>query len=277
MTFAAFLAISAGSSLDLSAQGYRHEVHSNAGVTLRCEGCHGGSADGKIELPGKDQHKPCSNRGCHAADFRKRDSNLCISCHEHNEPWRANPLKTTFDGPGEFFVAFSHQSHDKRMRNDKSSCGSCHPNQAGNPPRAPEKGFLVLAHKDCSTCHAEFAKPAMTDCGGCHKLESTSKAPEGNSTDPRWRVAAKFRHETHRTDPRNNGVQDCRSCHGDVLTVAAGERIPRPSMQGCAEGCHDGTVAFKATGFNCSKCHGPNLPTGRPASSPMSSPASQPR
>lgn len=252
---------------------YKHQVHDKAGITLNCAGCHGGTKDGRIELPGKDQHKPCSNQGCHAKEFRKRDSGICTNCHDHNQPWRPNPVKRSFSKVSEFWVGFGHKEH-KGRQNEGFACATCHPVQSGQPPRPADPDFLAVAHKDCAQCHGEFAKPAMTDCGGCHKLEGNSKPPKG-SAGPQWRVAAKFEHETHQADPRAKGkALACESCHGNVLTVKPGERIPRPTMQGCATGCHNGEIAFKATGFACVKCHGPasqRLP-GAPASQPGSQP-----
>jgi hypothetical protein len=46
-------------------------------------------------------------QGCHAAEYRKRGSTLCANCHDHNEPWRANPVKPSFSAVSEFFIGFS--------------------------------------------------------------------------------------------------------------------------------------------------------------------------
>lgn len=250
---------------------YRHEVHDKAGISLNCEGCHGGTKDGRVGLPGKDQHKPCSNVGCHAEEFRKANSGICVNCHTHNEPWRANPVKRQFSAVSEFWVGFGHNEHQNRLKAG-FACQSCHPVQAGQPPRPADPDFLAVAHKDCAQCHGEFAQPLMTNCGGCHKLEATSPPPKG-SAGPQWRVAEKFAHETHQQDPRSKQGLACESCHGDVLKVTSGDRIPRPSMEGCASTCHNGEVAFKATGFACVRCHGP---ASKAPTAPASQPASQP-
>lgn len=257
-----------GKPLPAAQAKYQHSVHEGAGVTLRCDGCHGSSADGKISFPGGNDHKPCSNDGCHGDEFRRSGPRICTTCHDHADPWRSNPARSEFAMGGEFFVGFSHKSHDKRIR-DQRGCGTCHPGQAGLPPVEIDASWLAPVHKDCATCHAEFAKPTMTECGGCHELEPTKK--KGAETDPKWRVSAKFQHETHRQDPRNKQALDCRACHGDVLNVAPGQRIPRPTMQGCGD-CHNGTIAFKATGHDCTKCHGPVRTAPAPATAPASEP-----
>jgi c(7)-type cytochrome triheme protein len=261
------------------AESFSHEGHEKAGLSLKCEMCHGGSVDGKIDLPGKDNHKPCSNEGCHAAEYRKRGSTLCANCHDHNEPWRANPVKPSFSAVSEFFIGFSHESHEKRLQKADSgfACQTCHPVQAGAPVREADPAFLALGHKDCATCHSSI-EPKMTSCGGCHQINSKAPPPKGSAADPKWRVAEKFKHESHQTDKRAGGQKlDCRACHGDVMKVAAGERIPRPSMEGCASSCHNGQVAFKATGFTCAKCHGPAPKNAGPASAPSSVPANPPK
>jgi c(7)-type cytochrome triheme protein len=248
-----------GTPMSAAQSQYKHNVHANAGLALRCDGCHGSSAEGKIKFPGGDNHKPCANLGCHGNDFRRSNSKICTTCHAHSDPWRANPARSPRDRSGEFFVGFSHKNHDKRIR-DQKGCGTCHPTQAGLPAAAIDPSWLAPAHRDCAACHAEFARPAMSDCGGCHKLEPTSKSAAAE-TDPKWRVRAKFQHETHRQDARSGQQLGCTACHGDVLSVAPGARIPRPSMKDCST-CHNGTVAFKTTGHDCAKCHGPASPGG---------------
>jgi len=254
---------------------YSHMKHEGMGIKLTCSACHGATSTGMLTMPAKDQHKPCANQACHAADFRAKDSTLCTVCHDHNEPWRANPVRGELRKTGEFWVGFSHKSH--LNRGEKSvlagrGCPTCHTAQAGMaaPPR--RAGVLAPQHELCASCHESLSEPKMTDCNGCHKLETGGRAASAEAPGA-WRTGGNFAHETHRTDVRtakevdkaatgwkrydaaSATALDCKACHGNVLDAGAGDRLPRPTMAGCGT-CHNGAFAFKTTGFECVRCHG---------------------
>jgi c(7)-type cytochrome triheme protein len=247
--------------------GFNHTQHQKAGLGMdSCDACHAGtSADGKLKFPGKD-HKPCSNGACHADEYRKRGSQLCFTCHMRNEPWGDNPTKTSLVRPAgvppEFSVGFSHKAHFERGGGKDSKavggCQNCHYRESGGEAPKVAPGLLAPAHVQCASCHEATAKPEMLKCGACHTFSSSIPAVAGERAAPEWRVTAKFRHETHRTDARTTppGALDCQACHPGVSDAGPGQKPPSPKMAGCASTCHDGKVAFKATGFGCVRCHG---------------------
>ena len=267
---------------------YSHARHAARNINLKCEVCHASSPDGKIDGPSRN-HKPCSNEGCHASEFRRRDSALCLGCHEHNKPFKKNPFRPSFKEVSEFKVGFSHRSHAAGSDGgtERSRCAQCHREQAGLSQRTTPPGHHAPAHTQCSSCHAELAEPHMLDCSSCHKstvsrFSSVSSQPSEASKrimkmgEP-WRVREKFAHKDHQRDIRTAQLRSsegggsieeawgrydaatarelaCSTCH---VKVAMLEDLSnsRPQMKGCAESCHNGKWAFKATGFECLRCH----------------------
>jgi hypothetical protein len=207
---------------------FSHAQHHTRGVKIaECTQCHGVGADWRSTMPGQNEHRPCQNESCHANDYGKIGSRLCLSCHDRNDPFEPNPIKrpTSREKP-EWTVAMAHTPH---LPLKNLTCNICHPSILD--PIAT----IVDGHALCGACHKSKAKPSMAVCGSCHQsLATKSVAP--------WSVAARFRHDT-------NHRSACDGCHRN------GNELTPPKMEGCGS-CHDGKQAFKVTGFGCVKCHG---------------------
>ncbi|MCB9529288.1 MAG: cytochrome c3 family protein [Myxococcales bacterium] len=265
---------------------YRHQTHDRLGVPLTCAVCHGTTAKGQPTFPGAANHSPCANAGCHADDFADREPALCRVCHTRSVPWGDNPIRRLLDGD-EFAVRFSHASHLGRAEGGAllgKGCASCHPAQAGAPPPRPTATTPAPGHARCASCHLQLARPHMDACDACHIPDGDVTPAGAPAADDRWRVAARFSHEAHTRDPRTAMLRspageigwgrfdrataqplDCVACHAGMARVDADDRAARPTKADCAQ-CHQGTYAFKVTGFRCARCHGPAedvaIPTG---------------
>lgn len=256
---------SVGSTVPVRSLGFSHAAHFAKGMSKDCGSCHGGDGQGALESPGAD-HAPCNS--CHAEEFRKPNSLLCLSCHNDSDPWvQDKPVKALSGGGGSGFVAgFSHKGHAERIDTLKSGdCASCHPTQYGQPapippkPRKGQRGVMPQAHIECAKCHANLA-PKMDNCAGCHILASGEAAKELKITPAKWRVGTRFTHKQH----LDLGAK-CDSCHTNVMEVAPGQPIVSPKKKDCAKACHNGKTAFKVTGHECRRCHGPApAPTAAP-------------
>ncbi len=277
---------------------YDHAVHAKLGVPLNCEVCHKITPEMRPTFPGADDHKPCANEACHKMEFAKRESTFCFACHARNEPWGENPIERRLDGD-EFAVAFSHANHLDRAEGGKllgQGCATCHPTQAGKVGPAPSMADPAPQHRWCGSCHQQLAEPPMQACGGCHKLGGgPAVAAAASQPSDRWRVAAKFEHDTHRMDVRtatplasptgDTGwarfdrstakTLDCEACHANMATVGVGDAAARPGKPAC-ETCHAGERAFKVTGFGCATCHGPSAAASKPGEMPASQPGGPP-
>jgi c(7)-type cytochrome triheme protein len=239
-----------GSGKDAPAAGqarFSHEQHRARGVDLaRCAGCHAPGADFQVAPPtrGKD-HRPCAAAGCHVDEFLSRGRPLCSVCHDGSAPWVRQPARARRAARSEFGSDFSHRTHLARRAGGDPPCAACH---------AEGGGGGADGHRACAPCHGRSAQPGMDRCGGCHAMG----AGAGRSRAPGpWSVAARFRHDTHARDPRRPGTETrCLECHAGVAAAARLDAIARPTMKSCA-GCHDGRHAFKTTGFDCARCHGP--------------------
>ena len=220
---------------------YGHAEHNEVGKSHSCETCHASTASGLVRFPVPNaDHQPCA--GCHGEQFREKDSALCFGCHEHNQPWKPNPRRTSFREPSEFVVGISHQSHRK------TDCDTCHFVRKP-PPEAPvPPGVLAPSHRLCADCHEKEYPPKMTSCGACHELPASM-----TETDDAWRVAASFSHDAHRVDLRNQQPLACEVCHAEVSSSNV-VPPPRPKKKSC-ETCHQGSTAFNVTGFECYRCH----------------------
>lgn len=271
--------LASGAEPNVAKGRFTHRAHEAAGLKLECSACHGAPATGQLTMPGKD-HKPCSNEGCHAGEYRKKNSQLCFSCHVGNEPWKANPTKSSFKLPpevrSEFYVGFSHKSHLARGLGAKeagAACASCHVEQAGSKAPDPPDGHLAPSHILCASCHEAVALPRMPECAGCHTFDTAARpgAAQAGAGSDEWRVRT-FSHESHRVDIRtakeiakdkfgwarfekvSASQLACDQCHAAVAQAGVGVRPERPKMAGCAT-CHNGTFSFKATGHACMFCH----------------------
>lgn len=239
-----------------SAARFSHRAHGERGVDVAsCAACHALERDFAVApaTRGKE-HRPCANAGCHIDDFLSRARPLCTVCHEGTAPWLRQVARVRRPGEtrvaSEFGSDFSHRSHvGARAASTGGDCRACHGDRTGGG--APASG-----HAACAPCHGVRAQPAMDRCGGCHAsgAEAARPPPAGP-----WSVAARFRHETHGVDPRGGEgaarETRCTECHAGVDQAERLSQIRPPTMKSCGA-CHDGTHAFKTTGFGCAKCHG---------------------
>ncbi len=238
---------------------FSHAKHVPRNVKIEgaCETCHSIKKDGtaRVEPPneGRD-HMPCAASGCHLNEFMSRKVKICGVCHDKANPWEKTVARIQERAETEFYENMNHASHLKRKGTANAACSDCHGDKLGGG-KAPKD------HEACADCHGK-GPPAhpMTDCGKCH----TRNAPT-RQTRTEWSVAATFEHKTHSKDPRSrNTTTRCVECHANVGTAKTLAELTRPTMQGCAE-CHNGKGAFKATGFECSRCHtrpkNPSTPT----------------
>jgi hypothetical protein len=246
----------------------RHTDRSVVGPTAAygCTDCHASTDRGRLWFPagGKDfdpkgtrnGHWPCAK--CHQNQFLTRDhKGICLVCHEHADPGRANPTKSTFRPERELISQLPHDKHTK------TECDRCHFEQSGAEPPKVAGSLLAPHHEVCAQCHETHKTSPMKKCDACHRLPTAVEAAQA-----KWRVDAKFRHDTHQKDVRTAPVVDpaalgwsrvdksnaakleCNVCH---LEIDSGEN---PKMKTCHQ-CHDGVFSFKDTGFECVRCHGP--------------------
>lgn len=248
---------------------FSHAEHGKRGVDLvRCSACHALGRDFQVSPPttGRD-HQPCATSGCHADDFMSQGRPVCGVCHESTEPWTRQAARYRQRSDSEFGSDFSHQSHaaarggkahgvirrdlvspsggDRSGREDNATCRACHGDVFAG-------GDATRGHEACAPCHGKGTAPEMDRCGGCHRLGA-----EGGSVPRKaspWSVAARFQHRSHADDPRSRQEARCVECHATVGAARRLGQIVPPTMKSC-DGCHDGTHAFKTTGFGCVKCH----------------------
>lgn len=209
---------------------FDHVAHGKRAVAFaRCTDCHGVGVDWRATVAGHDQHKPC--QGCHAAEFRRPNAFLCLGCHERSDPFAPNPLRQP-SGPSQWRLAdLPHRPHLA----GGIACARCHQDEAHQPRRDAD------GHALCGRCHKEGAPTPLGKCAACHESAAT---PRPRPARP-WSTHDRFRHDA-------NHAVECARCH---QSAGALELTP-PTMRGCGESCHDGTRAFKVTGFGCVRCHG---------------------
>ncbi len=233
---------------------FLHQTHQDIGKKLHCDECHKVTPTMQPTFPGADEHKPCAGCHQHKEAFATRNSPLCLTCHEHSDPWRKNPYLKRPREKSEFHVAFSHASHLGRAKKGKflgEGCAACHFEEAGREAPKPTPERPAPFHELCGQCHAENNKPTMRECDACHRL---GPGPSEAAASP-WAVGPRFTHEGHREDPRDKQPTACETCHRGMAAVEVGQPAVNPKMSECAT-CHDGAVAFKTTGFECARCHG---------------------
>jgi c(7)-type cytochrome triheme protein len=233
---------------------FSHDAHGKRGVDVAsCSACHSLAADFRVAPPirGKD-HRPCATSGCHADAFLTRGGPLCAVCHEGTAPWVRQEGRSRRPPRSEFGSDFSHRSHLGNGAAGNDQCRKCHGDPGGGEPPA--------GHQACAPCHGRGTPPDMNRCGGCHAPGSSVKRTAASP----WSVAARFRHETHREDPRKGrGQARCAECHAGVAAAARLANVAPPTMKSCSA-CHNGEHAFKTTGFGCAKCHGQTGEAARP-------------
>jgi hypothetical protein len=246
--------------------GFSHAEHKKHNVNVEdCAACHVLDNDGTLAAPlSRKDHQPCANAACHQSEYNARAPKICGVCHDTAAPWAkaaARPGKRF--GPGaqvEWFEAMNHASHlGPRPGSGRSAtCESCHGDKraGAEPPRD---------HRACVGCHgrgqaAQAAQvppvPAMTDCKACH----TSAQQAAVHASP-WNVAATFDHARHAIDPRSRKPTACTECHTQIAAATTMAQVAAPRMADC-DGCHDGKISFKTTGFGCARCHGPKVAVG---------------
>lgn len=226
-----------------------HAAHASRNVRIdQCATCHAIEADGKLTPPlAKKDHMPCAASGCHQAEFASRTTKICGVCHDAVAPWAKLTSRAKAPAKPEWFEAIDHAAHIAKLGTGNDACTNCHGNKLAGGP-APG------GHDGCVQCHGKTAKPAMNECGACHVKD----APAG-AVRTEWAVTAKFEaangHAKHAIDKRTNKPAQCNDCHAGVRQAKTLAQIKRATMLECDAACHDGKVAFKTTGFECSKCH----------------------
>ena len=218
---------------------YSHTKHEPRGVG-ECLTCHSITAGGEILIGG---HSICAGCHDHAADFGRRDPQICGACHNSTEPWRALTADRSPLASSEFGASLDHKKHGK-------PCTSCHSlATAAAQLRAPR------GHRSCTGagCHAKAtgAKPHLAKCDGCHQLGLTEQRTTQQLTAA-WSVRARFDHTTHKKN-KTGAAMPCVACHVDLSSPSV-LSLASPPKSTCAP-CHDGDTAFKLTGTTCKRCH----------------------
>jgi c(7)-type cytochrome triheme protein len=230
---------------------FSHREHAERGLELACARCHQLGPEGR-PLPPSADHAPCSDAGCHAAEFASLTPTICTGCHVGDEPWRAlhydrPPAEATEHGS-----RFSHRAHlTGEIPRVTTACSDCHDTRSTRRDRP-----VAAGHDACTGagCHDDQARPPLHDCTGCHELGLIPDRARARATAD-WSVRQRFDHGDHRTDPRTETPMRCTDCHLGAADSARIETMPTPPKSTCA-GCHDGETAFKVTGHGCARCHG---------------------
>ncbi len=228
---------------------FLHTEHEKRNVKIAdCASCHTLKPDGELAGPGigKD-HMPCAASGCHQTEFASKTTKICGVCHEQTAPWIKNQSRPGPIANHEWYEGMNHAAHLKSGAAN-ATCTSCHGDKLANA--AKPRG-----HAPCAQCHAKGQAPAMTECAACHTRTAPAHAPVSQ-----WAVTGNFNHTSHATDPRSNQGTKCVECHASIGKAKDLTAQLLPAMATC-EGCHDGKTmskgkpVFKATGFDCARCH----------------------
>ena len=234
--------------------GFTHEAHGRRNVQIQnCGQCHALESDGRLTAPlAKKDHMPCAASGCHQTEYMSRTTKICGICHEAASPWQKSAARAKPPAKPEWGGRIDHAAHLAKL--GATACGTCHGDKLSGAP-AP------AGHDPCATCHARGQGLPMTQCAGCHV-----QGPVARAAASPWSVRATFAHKQHATDPRTRGATKCIECHKQVAAAKDLASLKPPLMADC-EGCHDGKLSFKTTGFECSRCHRPSgeaKPTAAP-------------
>ncbi|MCG8416915.1 MAG: cytochrome c3 family protein [Proteobacteria bacterium] len=231
---------------------YSHAAHQALKVDQsRCSDCHRLDDNYRASPPltGND-HQPCADSKCHFKEFFATKPKICRVCHEADQPWVKQKavmfqrLRSEFGGGG-----ISHESHVSLVgKKGNAACKRCHGDKYKGQHK-PRTG----GHSVCAPCHSKNAEPAMSDCGSCHALGGQVGAARPAPSE--WNVRARFDHQTHDSDPRDDRETACVVCHRTIPKATSLAEIQAPKMQYC-DSCHNGEHAFKTTGFDCYRCHG---------------------
>lgn len=239
---------------------YSHSLHTKNGVSQKdCSKCH--ELDNKFVVKpptsGKP-HQPCATSGCHGDEFFSTEPTICVVCHDDAKPWIKQTARIRDRRDSEFGGDLSHATHATGRvggAGANGACTTCHGDKFRDETATGTGG-----HADCAPCHARDEQPRMSSCGGCHRLGA--KKARVAARDSEWSVAALFAHTTHGNDPRpGQGETSCTTCHQQIKKARTLAEVKNPTMKSC-DGCHDGKLAFKTTGFQCYRCHSEEA--GRP-------------
>jgi hypothetical protein len=235
----------AGAGAGLSV-GFSHAAHAKRNVQIQsCAQCHAADGDGRLSAPlAKKDHMPCAASGCHQVEFMSRATKICSNCHETAAPWQKTVSRAKEPAKPEWFARIDHAAHLSKLGAGNSACASCHGDKLAGAP-AP------AGHDACAPCHGRATAPLMGECAACHVQTPASRAVASP-----WSVRATFAHKQHATDPRSRAPAKCTECHKQVATAKNLAAIRAPLMADC-EGCHNGKITFKTTGFECARCHTP--------------------
>jgi hypothetical protein len=221
---------------------FTHEAHGRRNVQIQnCGQCHALESDGRLTAPlAKKDHMPCAASGCHQTEYMNRTTKICGICHETAVPWQKAPSRAKPPAKPEWSGRIDHAAHLAKL--GTGACGTCHGDKLAGAPEP-------AGHDPCASCHARGQGLMMTQCAGCHV-----QGPVARAAISQWSVRASFVHKQHATDPRTRGATKCTECHKQVAAAKDLASLKPPLMADC-EGCHDGKLTFKTTGFECSRCH----------------------
>ncbi|MBA2539072.1 MAG: hypothetical protein H0V17_05505 [Deltaproteobacteria bacterium] len=227
-----------------------------------CKDCHQYKPDGTPDLRAGLEHGTRCVK-CHQAEDKAtkcfaQTKAKCISCHTFpaNDPCHEN-TPSALSKPSIYRSAFSHGEHLGFKVAIEKNCANCH------RPQAPPSAVQFNAHQSCWGCHGDKGKPATVstklfrdNCTGCH---GAAKPKPPASGDP-FRLG-KFDAAAHQKHHATSNQASCTTCHSN-MSGSDSTSVPRPSMQSCLKGCHDGSrgKAFSAVGTKCTTCH--NSPGG---------------
>jgi c(7)-type cytochrome triheme protein len=173
-----------------------------------------------------------------------RATKICSNCHDTAAPWQKTVSRAKEPAKPEWFARIDHAAHLSKLGGGNTACAGCHGDKLAGAP-AP------AGHDACAPCHGRATAPLMSECAACHVQTPTTRA----ASSP-WSVRATFAHKQHATDPRSRAPAKCTECHKQIATAKDRAAIRAPQMADC-EGCHNGKITFKTTGFECSRCHTP--------------------
>jgi c(7)-type cytochrome triheme protein len=201
----------------------------------RCFGaCHGKSGD-------HDYHPECSSL---SAGGGKSPAKVCAVCHPVKARCRPSDLPPAQTDRDSFGANFTHSKHLTLGTSIEKDCGYCHKAESVGMP-----ALTVRPHAMCGGCHnANGAKPAITECQGCHTAPKGSNLTGGDA----YRLRP-FDHPAHTAASKM--PPSCTGCHDKLVGATNESALPRPSMLNCQTKCHDGVKAFSATGTKCTQCH----------------------
>ena len=229
------------------ATAFNHQTYfplAGAHVTAPCAQCH--TNGNYLTVP----TNPCS--ACHQNDYYTAKSPVdhvassfpitCDSCHKYSD---ATWMQATF----------THATFPLVGLHATTACAVCH-----NPPYAPSANNYVAVPTSCYGCHARdfngAASPVNhaglpTTCDTCHK-----------NTDPAWRPATAFNHQTYFPLAGAHVTAPCSQCHNPPYAPSANNYLTVPTSP-CSV-CHQNdyntalspvnhiTASFPTT---CDSCH----------------------